>query len=111
MARSEDSPDERFPDEVGAREKRRLKARARGKEQVWFGLGLFGVVGWSVAVPTVAGVLAGIWIDVRFHSRYSWTLMLLVIGLAVGCANAWYWIKRQEEAIRKERQDESGHTP
>jgi ATP synthase protein I len=37
----------------------------------------------------------GIWIDGRTDSPYSWTLMLLVAGIALGCLNAWYWVKRE----------------
>ena len=27
----------------------------------------------------------------------SWTLTLLLIGVAVGCLNAWYWVKQESE--------------
>ena len=77
------------------RERRKLQARENGKQSVWFGLGMFGLVGWSVAVPAVLGTLAGIWIDRRTDSRASWTLSLLLIGVAVGCANAWRWVKQE----------------
>jgi len=56
---------------------------------------MFGLVGWSVAVPTVVLLALGIWIDGQTNSPYSWTLMLLVIGIALGCLNAWYWVKRE----------------
>jgi ATP synthase protein I len=56
---------------------------------------MFGLVGWSVAIPTLIGVAVGVFIDKRFDTRYSWTLMLLLIGVIVGCLNAWYWVKRE----------------
>ena len=31
--------------------------------------------------------------------------MLLVIGLIVGCLNAWHWVAEQERAMREEQQD------
>ena len=73
------------------------KLRARGERQgtVWFGLGMFGLVGWSVAIPTVAGVALGLWIDRTWPGRISWTLTLLVAGVAVGCLTAWRWINRE----------------
>ena len=57
-------------------------------------MGMFGLAGWSVAIPTVLGASIGIWIDRHFQGPYSWTLMLLVAGLLVGCSNAWYWVKQ-----------------
>ena len=62
---------------------------------MWFGLGMFGIVGWSVAIPTIICVAIGIWIDSRLDSGLSWTLMLLGIGIAMGCFNAWYWVKKE----------------
>jgi ATP synthase protein I len=41
------------------------------------------------------GIAFGIWIDTTWDSPYSWTLMLLFIGVMVGCLNAWYWVKRE----------------
>ncbi len=93
-----------FSDEVEIREKRKLRARNKKTDEVWFGLGMFGVVGWAVAVPTVLGIFLGVWIDLKWPTAYSWTLMLLMIGLIVGCLNAWFWINRQRNAINKERE-------
>lgn len=56
---------------------------------------MFGLVGWSVAIPAVLGIALGIWLDRAFPSRLSWTLTLLIAGLVLGCLNAWYWIKRE----------------
>ncbi len=94
-----------FSQEVNVREKRKLRARDKKTDGVWFGLGLFGVVGWAVAVPTVLGIFLGVWIDLKWPATYSWTLMLLMIGLIVGCLNAWFWINRQRRAINRERED------
>ncbi|MBW2707877.1 MAG: AtpZ/AtpI family protein [Deltaproteobacteria bacterium] len=103
---SEDFPKhgKRFPDEVNVREKRKLRAREKKTDEIWFGLGLFGVVGWAVAIPTVLGIFLGVWIDLHWPSPYSWTLMLLIIGLILGCLNAWFWINRQRSAINRERE-------
>ena len=32
---------------------------------VWFGLGMMGLIGWSVVVPTLLGAALGIWLDKR----------------------------------------------
>lgn len=103
----DDSPkqEKHFSEEIHVREKRKLRARDKKTDEVWFGLGMFGVVGWAVAIPTVLGIFLGVWIDLKWPSSYSWTLMLLMIGLIVGCLNAWFWINRQRSAINRERED------
>ncbi len=84
-------------DNVDAKQSRKLDARHEGERSAWFGLGMFGLVGWSIAIPMLMGIAAGIWIDERWPSRFSWTLMLLIGGLAVGCLNAWWWVNRENE--------------
>ena len=84
-----------FNRKVGEKEVRKMKARSEKEQNAWFGLGMFGLVGWSVAIPTLAGIALGIWIDRRWPGPYSWTLMLLVIGVALGCLNAWHWVKKE----------------
>lgn len=74
---------------------RKLKARAERDLTIWFGLGSFGVVGWSVAIPMIAGVAFGLWLDSRFPSRISWSLTFLLVGLFVGLTIAWNWIDRE----------------
>jgi len=93
---------ERFAEEVGKKEKRKIRARRqKDKRSVWFGLGMFGIVGWSVAIPTIIGILIGIWIDTKWPGRFSWTLMLLFIGVILGCFNAWYWVSKERKEIEK----------
>ncbi len=79
---------------------RKLKALRDGPQGIWFGLGMSGLVGWSVAVPTLGGALIGAWLDHRYTSGHSWTLALLAAGLIVGCANAWHWIAEQNDAMK-----------
>jgi ATP synthase protein I len=93
---------QKFPDQVGSKEQRKIRARQKRNHGIWFGLGMFGVVGWAIAVPVVVGTFIGIWIDLHWPSAYSWTLMLLVIGLFIGCMNAWFWIQKQRRAISEE---------
>jgi ATP synthase protein I len=94
-----------FPGQVDIRERRKLRARKRPRDEIWFGLGMFGLVGWSVAIPTVFCTLLGVWIDVTWPGRLSWTLMCLVFGLILGCANAWFWLNRQRRMIDKDREN------
>ena len=87
--------DEELDVRIAARAARKLKAQREGTQSAWSGLGMFGVIGWSVAVPTVAGAWLGVWWDKHHPGSRSWTLALLIAGLAIGCANAWYWVAQQ----------------
>jgi ATP synthase protein I len=88
---------------IGRKEARRLRARARRHRVQW--LGLYGVVGWSIVLPTLAGIALGAWIDGTRPGRYSWTLMLMVLGLMAGCWNAWRWVSIEQRAIDDEALD------
>ena len=85
-----------FVDNIDEKARRKLKAR-RTRKSVWFALGMFGMVGWAVALPTLMGVALGVWIDRRVASQYSWTLMLLAVGVGLGCWNAWYWVTKESQ--------------
>jgi ATP synthase protein I len=94
-------------DKVRKAEARKMRVRIKGKESAWFGLGTMGMVGWAVAVPTLLGVLLGWWLDANWPSdRYSWTLVFLLAGLCLGCANAWFWISRERDTIQREREED-----
>jgi ATP synthase protein I len=95
-----------FSREVGAKAARKLKARRHSTPGVWFGLGMMGLIGWSVAIPTLLGAGLGLWLDNRYPGSHSWTLALLVAGLAIGCFNAWRWIAKEYRAMREEQEDD-----
>ncbi|PKN76314.1 MAG: ATPase F0F1, partial [Deltaproteobacteria bacterium HGW-Deltaproteobacteria-1] len=76
-----------FTEQVAKKEALRLKGLRHKDETVWFGLGMFGIVGWAVAIPTLVGIALGLWIDRTWPSPYSWALMLLIAGVIVGCIN------------------------
>ncbi|PWJ09785.1 AtpZ/AtpI family protein [Jannaschia seohaensis] len=79
-----------------ARKARRLeRARKRPPASALSGLAMFGMVGWAVAVPVLAGTALGVWIDGRWPSERSWTLICILAGGALGCLNAWYWVQRE----------------
>jgi ATP synthase protein I len=94
-----------FSQEVGAKAARKLKARRNSTNVVWFGLGMMGLIGWSVAVPTVLGAAFGIWLDHRHSGSHSWTLILLIIGLVIGCLNAWHWVGKEEKEMREDQEN------
>jgi ATP synthase protein I len=94
-----------FSREVGAMAARKLKARRNSTQGVWFGLGMMGLIGWSVVVPTLLGAAFGIWLDNRHPGDHSWTLMLLVFGLVIGCLNAWHWVVKEDKEMREEQEN------
>ena len=81
---------------------RKLKAQRGAKRSIWFGLGMSGLIGWSVTVPTLIGTALGIWMDKHYPSRFSWTLMLLLIGLIIGCFNAWHWVDTEYKEMQED---------
>ena len=95
-----------FAGQVGAKANRKLKARRNSTQGVWFGLGMMGLIGWSVAIPTLLGAALGIWLDKHYPGGRSWTLALLVAGLTIGCLNAWFWVSKEDKAMRDESEDD-----
>ena len=98
--------DPAFARKIGAQAARKLKARRNPAQGVWLGLGMMGLIGWSVAVPTLLGAAFGLWLDQHHPGARSWTLALLAAGLAVGCLNAWRWVAKEEAAMRHEQEDD-----
>jgi len=92
-------------DQVGRKAARKIKARRNTHPGVWFGLGMMGLIGWSVTLPTILGAALGIWLDKLYPDSRSWTLALLVAGLALGCLNAWLWVAKEEKAMRDEQEN------
>src|ERR1700677_730137 len=82
----------------------KLGAQRAATRSVWFGLGMSGLIGWSVTVPALIGAALGIWVDKNYPSALSWTLLLLLLGLIIGCLNAWHWVGSEY----KEMQEEAG---
>ena len=87
-----------FSDEVAKKEKRKLKA-LKENNGVWFGLGMMGMVGWSVAVPSLLGAALGIWLDKKQPQSFSWTLTFLFAGIITGSIIAWYWVAKEDKEM------------
>jgi len=97
--------DDDLEETVSRKAERRERARRVGRHTVWFGFGMFGLVGWAVAVPTLAGVALGHWLDARYPGGPSWTMTGLLVGVALGCLNAWWWVQRTGGHGDDERDD------
>jgi len=94
--------------EIRAKALRKIKAKRTDAPGVWFGLGMMGLIGWSVTIPTLLGAALGFWIDKRVPGTPSWTLTILLIGLVVGCLNAWHWVRKESAEMEEDQEDVDG---
>lgn len=83
--------------QVGPKAERKQRAREQKGRGLWFGLGMFGLIGWSVALPTLLFLALGVWMDGALDGQRSWTLIMLGLGVGVGCLNAWRWVRKNTE--------------
>jgi ATP synthase protein I len=90
--------------EVDQRVARKMRARSTTRHSVWMGLRLFGLIGWSVVLPVLLGVAAGVWIDAHWPSRVSFTITLLFVGVGAGCYGAWRFVEGEQARIRPEEE-------
>lgn len=85
---------------IRKKEKRKRYAKEHKKSWVyWMGFAVFGVIGWLVMIPMLLGLGVGIWIDRTWSSRFSWTLILAIGGLMLGCFSAWLWVSAERKKI------------
>lgn len=66
---------------------------------------MMGLVGWSVALPTLLGSALGLWLDAHHPRGHSWTLALLIAGLTLGCFAAWHWVAKELREIREQENE------
>jgi ATP synthase protein I len=80
---------------VRRRRARRDQGLREGEQPLGRNLALIGMLGWLVVVPTLLGLFIGRWIDRHEDTGIFWTAALLVVGVAVGCRQAWKRIKEE----------------
>jgi ATP synthase protein I len=81
-------------EEVRRHRERRASAQRESRRSIGQDLALIGVIGWTLVIPALLGILAGRALDRRFGSGVFWTLGLLVAGVVLGCALAWQRLNR-----------------
>lgn len=96
MKKEHKTPEEKLMDKISSDAEKKIHARKKGKE-IMFGLGVFGIVGFSIAIPTLLGILLGSYLDGKTDSSISYTITFLFLGLVIGCVNAWRWVKETGE--------------
>ncbi len=85
-----------FSRRIAENEMRKLNALGHEKENPLLGLSMFGMIGWTVAVPALLGTALGIWLDKTYPQSFSCTLTGLILGLVTGCIVAWNWIIKEK---------------
>lgn len=93
-----------FSRKVGLKAARKLMAQSDTPEVIWSGLSVMGLIGWSVVVPTLLGAALGLWLDERHPMSHSWTLTLLMMGLSLGCWNAWRWMRLENQSEERDNE-------
>ncbi|MEO7045317.1 MAG: AtpZ/AtpI family protein [Ferruginibacter sp.] len=94
-----------FSQRIAEKEKQKLKALRNKDKGVWMGLGMMGMVGWSVVVPTLLGAAFGFWLDKKHPASFSWTLSFLMIGLFTGSIIAWYWVAKEDKEMHNDKDE------
>lgn len=90
------STEEELLEKIEKDSSKKIKSQEEGSE-IMFGLGLFGIVGWSISIPTLLGVALGVYLDKKFTQSFSWTITLLFAGVILGAFNAWRWVKEKTD--------------
>ncbi len=99
LIKNEKQERKKFASLVGKKQKRMLKAKAQKDGEIWLTFNTFGVIGWSIVVPVLLGTAAGLFLDHHYPSTHSWTIALMVAGLAAGCFSSWRWIDEQSKDL------------
>jgi ATP synthase protein I len=86
---------DRSVDDIERRAERMKAARDNPGPSPLLGVGTFGMIGWSIAVPTVGGAFLGLWLDRVAPQDFSWTIALIIGGVALGSLIAWMWVGKE----------------
>lgn len=71
------------------------RARSTAGASPLRGLGAFGMIGWSIAVPTVGGAFLGLWLNRVAPQDFSWPIALILGGAVIGGLIAWNWVGKE----------------
>jgi predicted F0F1-ATPase subunit len=82
----------------------------KGPHEFWALVAQASMLGWNLIVPIVGGVLLGRYLDDKLGNEFTWTLSLLLGGVAVAFNNLYAMYVENSDAeplrkrIRKQRQ-------
>lgn len=70
----------------------------------------FSAVGFELVLGVGLGYWIGSWLDARYGSHPTWTLVLVVLGTAAGFAGLVRTVKQyQRELERQDEEEEESH--
>lgn len=101
-----ESKDKPFLQKVEQKERRKIRAKKSSSISIWEHIGTFGLIGWSITFPALLGTGIGWLIDRKTTGSHHYTVSLLVLGLFIGCMQAWYWVSKEYRNIGEEKKDE-----
>jgi F0F1-type ATP synthase assembly protein I len=75
-------------------------------QQGWKGIGSYSTIGMELAGSILLGLLAGRWLDKRFDTGSTLTLVGLALGLAAGGRTLWKALQRANREAEQMEQEE-----
>jgi ATP synthase protein I len=87
--------DDHLDRSVRLRRERRERAKQEGELTLAQSLAWMGTLGWLIAVPMVAGMFLGRWLDRELATGVTLASSLSVAGLVAGCWFAWRKVQRR----------------
>jgi len=73
-----------------------VKEAEKQKGRLWHYASVIGVGGWLFAIPIVAGAYLGRYLDTKLEASISWTITFIILGIALGAYNVWYFYFREK---------------
>lgn len=87
----------KFSRDIEKSAKELLRDRKEGSN-FWRYANLLGVGGWVFVIPVVGAAYLGRYLDGKMHGEgISWTITLIILGIAVGIYNVWYLFIRKSQ--------------
>jgi len=85
-------PDDRLADAARRAAERSRSGAERPEPSLGARLGQIGVLGWSIIVPILIGLVIGRWMDRALGTGIVFSAALIMVGAAIGLWSAWKWM-------------------
>ncbi|MDR4508123.1 MAG: AtpZ/AtpI family protein [Candidatus Brocadiaceae bacterium] len=87
----------KFSEHIDKSAKELLESRKQ-KTTFWQFANVLGVGGWVFVIPIVGGAYLGRYLDKKFGNEgISWTITLIIIGIAAGAFNVWHFFVKKSK--------------
>lgn len=84
---------------------RKAKLLALRKKQKWrANFGMVAALGGVIITPLLIGIWSGGVLEELYPVDFSWRLTMLFLGFVWGGVNAYFWIKIENDKIKKNEQ-------